>query len=95
MARTAKRKNLKEWSQQVRNRDGHCIACERTDHLNSHHILPKESYKEIMFDIMNGVTLCPSHHKFGKYSAHKNPVWFIKLLKELCPEQWSWAEDHV
>lgn len=91
MARTEKRKKLSEWSQKVRNRDERCVVCGRTDHLNAHHILPKENYKEFMYEVLNGVTLCPVHHKFGKYSAHKNPIWFTEFLKKSNNDQLEWA----
>lgn len=95
MARTAKRKQLLEWSRQVRERDEKCIVCGRTDHLNAHHILPKETYKEFMFEPINGACLCPTHHKFGKYSAHKNPIWFAEFLKNFNLMQYNWAIEHV
>jgi hypothetical protein len=94
-ARTAKRKSLSEWSKSVRARDRWCIICRRTDHLNAHHILPKETYKDFMFEMLNGVTLCPTHHKFGKYSAHKNPVWFSLFIGQFCREQYAWAVKNV
>lgn len=91
LARTAKRKQLSDWSKAVRARDEKCIVCGRIDHLNAHHILPKENYKEFMYEVINGATLCPTHHKFGKYSAHKNPVWFAEYLKNYSIVQWDWA----
>lgn len=91
LARTAKKKSLLDWSKKVRDRDQKCVVCGRTDHLNAHHILPKENYKEFMFELINGVTLCPIHHKFGKYSAHKNPIWFSEFLKIFNLEQYCWA----
>jgi hypothetical protein len=95
MDRTAKRKALSAWSKAVRDRDQKCVICDRTDHLNAHHILPKENYKEFMLDPINGITLCPAHHKFSKYSAHKNPIWFAKFIADKFPEQWTWAIAHV
>jgi hypothetical protein len=96
MDRTSKKKKLSEWSLSVRARDGKkCVVCNREDFLNAHHILPKENYKEFMYDIMNGITLCPSHHKFSKYSAHKNQVWFAEFLRTYCKEQYKWAIANV
>jgi hypothetical protein len=94
-ARTLKRKNLSEWSKKVRQRDGKCIVCESNNHLNAHHILAKENYKNFMFEALNGVALCPIHHKFGKYSAHKNPIWFSKFLQDHCIDQYIWAQANV
>lgn len=96
MARTSKSKKLSEWSHSVRERDGKkCVVCGREDFLNAHHILPKENYKEFMYEIVNGVTLCPSHHKFNKYSAHKNQIWFSKFLQDNRKHQYKWAMNNV
>lgn len=48
-----------------------------------------------MFELLNGVTLCPTHHKFGKYSAHKNSIWFAKFLKNNRKNQYDWAMENV
>lgn len=95
LARSAKRKALLTWSKNVRARDAKCIVCGRSDHLNAHHVLPKEAYKEWMFEEVNGVTLCPSHHKFNKYSAHKNPIWFAHFLQQFRTDQYEWAVEHM
>lgn len=95
MARTAKRKGLSDWSKEVRDRDKSCIVCNRDDRLNSHHILAKENYHELMFETQNGVALCPFHHRFGKYSAHKNPIWFSKFLQDHRPNQYKWAIENM
>jgi hypothetical protein len=96
LARTAKRKSLADWSKKVRERDGGaCIVCGSASTLNAHHVLPKENYHEFMYEVINGVTLCPTHHKFGKYSAHKNPIWFAKYLQEFRCEQYNWACKNV
>lgn len=95
LARISKRKGLIEWSRKVRDRDEKCVVCGGILHLNAHHILPKENYKEFMFEVLNGITLCPTHHKFGKYSAHKNSVWFACFLKENCLEQYQWAVENM
>lgn len=92
LARTKKRKSLSDWSKAVRDRDNNmCAVCSHTEHLNAHHILPKENYKELMYEIINGITLCPSHHKFSKYSAHKNAIWFYDFLKKNKEAQLEWA----
>ncbi len=96
LARTSKRKQLTEWSLAVRERDGKkCVVCGREDYLNAHHILPKENYKEFMYELINGVTLCPTHHKFGKYSAHKNQMWFAVFLQKNRKTQYTWATKNI
>lgn len=63
--------------------------------LHAHHLLPKERYPEFKFEPVNGVALCPSHHKFGRYSAHRNPIWFVVWLRRHRPEQYAWAKAHM
>jgi hypothetical protein len=75
-------RQFKEWSLKVKERDGFkCCLCSKTENLNAHHILPRE-IKEFRFDIDNGITLCPSHHKYSlEISSHRNPfvfyTWFL------------------
>ena len=90
----AKRKYLKEdreWSKQVRERDQGCVVCGKTDgHLSAHHIIP-EKFPEFKLTLINGVTLCYTHHLGGKFSAHKNAVWFTNWLKTHKPYVYEWA----
>lgn len=83
-------KRLEQWSKQVRDRDGNrcqITGCLNTKRLNAHHIIPEE-YIETKYDLMNGITLCPSHHTFGKLSAHKNAIWFAKWMYQNKFEQY-------
>lgn len=52
---------------------------EGVTYINSHHIEDRSNYA-LRFDVLNGIALCPSHHEFGKDSAHRAPVWFIDWL---------------
>lgn len=85
---------LSAWSREVR-KGGKCEVCGRTDYLNAHHILPKESYKYLKLHPMVGICLCPTHHKYGPYSAHKNPIWFVKWLRQNDLEKFQFAMKHV
>jgi hypothetical protein len=85
-----KRKLFKEWSNAVRV-VGKCEVCSSTTRLNAHHILDRKYYHAYRFDVNNGICLCPSCHKFGKFSAHKNPIWFVRWLKANKPEQFVWV----
>jgi hypothetical protein len=91
--KTLNREALANWSKEIR-KTGKCLACERTDHLQAHHILAKEVYKEFKLDLMNGVPLCPTHHKFCRHSAHRNPVWFCRLLELFASDKLKWAFTH-
>lgn len=89
-----RKKALKLWSELVR-AVPKCAVCGRSDKvLNGHHILPKERYRELMFEVRNGISLCQYHHKFSKFSAHLNPVWFSEWLRVNRPEQFEWVIAH-
>ena len=71
----------KKWSQKVRERDKVCQVCFNSNKkLNAHHIIPK-NFQEYRHSLDNGITLCVHCHNFGKFSAHKNPLWFSNWLK--------------
>lgn len=62
----------KEWSKTIKDYYGNkCIICGSNKLLNAHHIIPRE-FQETRWDTLNGVPLCISHHKYSKFSAHKN-----------------------
>ena len=91
-----KTKEDKEWSRKVKERDGfkcQINGCEKT-RLNSHHIIPWQ-YKETRTDLMNGITLCVSHHTFGKKSAHKNALWFSNWLRENKPDLYNYLMEKI
>ena len=49
--------------------------------LNAHHLVPRQ-FIEYRLEMDNGITLCVHCHNFGKFSAHKNPLWFANWLKQ-------------
>lgn len=63
--------------------------------LNVHHLLPKERYPEFKTAVVNGITLCPRHHKWDRFSAHRNPVWFTLWLRANRPEQFKWCKANM
>lgn len=87
-ARIEQRKKLQTWSKNIRSA-GHCEVCSTTVNLDAHHILPKEMWKHLKFELWNGVCLCKKCHKFGRFSAHKNPIWFAYWLKTNQPEKYE------
>jgi len=92
MQRTAKRKSLAQWSKDVRDRDGNkCVVCGKTEYIQSHHLIPKERFKQFMFEIDNGIALCPSCHKYGSYSFHRNPLWACDWLQKNRPQLYQAA----
>lgn len=76
-------KEDREWSKLVRDRDNNkCVVCERAEKLNAHHIIPKEN-KETRHALINGISLCPLHHRFSRtLSAHQHPLAFFKWMEK-------------
>ncbi len=82
-----RRKCLFLWSAQVKKNAGNqCEAwekkkrCEVTKRLNAHHIESYITNKHLRYDPKNGLCLCPKHHKFGWYSAHKSFVFMYEIM---------------
>ena len=74
------------WSEAVKKRAGHkCEVCGTSEGLNSHHIIGRTN-RTTRWDVRNGVSLCVSHHKFGRQSAHEDPLWFKEWLED---ERWE------
>jgi hypothetical protein len=71
----------KLWREKVLARWGSaCVVCGETKMPNCHHIIPKEMFPLLRYDPIDGIVLCPRHHKYGKFSAHRNPLWFVDIL---------------
>lgn len=50
---------LISWSQAVKKRDNYtCQVCGSKENVEAHHILHKNKYLELSFNINNGITLC-------------------------------------
>jgi hypothetical protein len=83
LERLEKKKNNKLWKevrQECISRDGGCIICGSKIRMSAHHLIPRE-IKELKYDPINLVTLCPKHHKFSlEISAHRNPLVFFAWL---------------
>jgi hypothetical protein len=76
-------KKDKIWSSEVKDKcHNMCVICGDTERLNAHHIIPRE-FRETRWLLENGVALCPKHHKWGLFSAHRNPYWFVNMLLEV------------
>ena len=74
------------WSEAVKKRAGYkCEVCGKDMGLNSHHIVGRTN-RTLRWDVKNGVSLCVSHHKFGRQSAHEDPLWFKEWLED---ERWE------
>ena len=91
----------KEWADKVKDRDGRkCVVCESlgiisTERLNAHHIIVRENH-ETKFDVMNGLSLCPTHHFFNRQiSAHNNPIGLFIWLEKNRPEQFNYCKSQM
>lgn len=93
--RIDRKKALANWSKQIRARDGKCMMCGKTEHLNAHHILAKEHYDAFQYEMWNGITLCAYHHKWSFHSPHKNALYFSRWLKVLFPEGYDEANKKL
>ena len=87
---------LNHWSKAVRERDENkCVICGKEKYIQAHHILPKRFFRNFALEIDNGISLCPAHHCFGKFSAHMNSVWFSEWLKNNRPELYKTALERL
>lgn len=76
------------WSQLIKERaGGACEYCGKKKRLNAHHIFSRSNFTT-RWDPDNGVSLCPSHHLLGIFSAHKAPLEFGEWIKEERGEEW-------
>ena len=65
-------KNLDEWRNAVKQRDGNvCRRCRFDLNLHTHHIMPKGKYPELELVVDNGVTLCGNCHSLLKGQEEK------------------------
>ena len=110
LAKLERKKKLKAWANAVLERDHECcvICGARKGDLyvnkkgktlkrviHAHHIIPKE-VNEFVYDVMNGISLCSTHHKYCKeISAHKNSLAFIVWLESYRPEQYNYLKDKI
>lgn len=90
-----RRRLMKLWTMAVHAQFGEkCAVCGSDYKPNAHHIESRIMFKGLRYDPMNGVLLCPTHHKFGKDSAHMAGCWFANWLKEHLPERYAYVIAH-
>lgn len=95
MAKRKIRKEDRDWAKKIKERDGECVICGAKEYLNAHHIIPRE-IKEFKYDLKNGITLCPRHHRFSyELSAHQNPLSFFMWLEQHRPMLLRYLRDKI
>jgi len=64
----------------IKNAGGKCEYCSRTDRPNAHHIESYSLNRELRYDPRNGICLCSTCHKFGRFSAHKSFIFMYRMM---------------
>ena len=66
----------------------------RPCYVNAHHVESRATNPRMRYDPLNGVLLCPAHHKFSRDSAHKGSIWFITWLFGRRRAQYDYIMTH-
>ena len=70
--------------------DNRCAVCDRSDGLNSHHLIPRQ-HEQTRYDMRNGICLCCNHHQFcPDVSPHQNAGGFLLWLETNEHERFRW-----
>lgn len=102
---TIRNRLMRLWVEKVRLLHGdRCAVCGRAYgdvdakgkecFLNAHHIDSRNTNPRLRWDALNGILLCPKHHKFSKNSAHKGSIWFITWLQKYRFNQYVYIMQH-
>jgi hypothetical protein len=61
-----------------------------------HHVIANtKKYKDLSTNPLNGVLLCPYHHKFSPDSPHQNAFYFIWWLKNNKLSQFEFLKAYL
>lgn len=92
------KKNIKirldyNWANIVKERANNCCEiCGSNKSINAHHVISRRILRT-RWDLRNGIALCSSHHFFGNFSAHSNPIWFLNWFKLYRPDDYKYLES--
>jgi len=86
------KKQLDETWKEIIHQKNRCEVCGSTYGLNAHHIIGRGNLN-LRWDIRNGCLLCIRHHKFGLFSAHENPIYFMNWLKNHRPDDYIYLKN--
>lgn len=88
---TIQNRLYKKWSMVVHELAGNrCEVCGAEGKLDAHHVQPRQICSGLRFDPRNGICLCPSHHKWGRESAHRGMLWFVDWFQHNRPEDYGY-----
>ena len=76
----------KLFSQFIRNRDGKCVRCGKTETLHCHHVISR-SCKATRWDEDNGISLCPGCHRNW---GHANPLGVSEFMRTRLGHERYW-----
>jgi hypothetical protein len=91
-----------EWVKAVKERDNY--TCQISGKylkdadpraLQAAHILSKENYPELKYDIMNGISLSYYYHKNAPISSHLDGFAFALWLMKNKPEQFKYLTEFL
>lgn len=87
-----RRRLMRLWTARVADEWGHrCAVCGSESTPNAHHLENRNTCRALRYDPMNGILLCPSHHKWGRNSAHKGGIWFADWLMRNHPDRFAYV----
>lgn len=73
-------------------RTGEGPSC--SGNLEAHHLISRGN-RATRHNVINGILLCSSHHKFSnKLSAHGAPLAFSEWLQTYRSRQWGWCSEN-
>lgn len=83
------------WTEAVHAEYGEkCAVCGSDYKPNAHHLESRTQFRFLRYNPMNGILLCPTHHKFGSDSAHKANIWFAEWVRTHAPEKYAYVLEH-
>lgn len=68
--------------------------CNKVKHLQAHHIESFALNKFLRYSLHNGIGLCPTHHKFGRLSAHKSFCMMFNLMTQKRKDDLDYLLEH-
>ncbi len=83
------------WSKLIREREENkCVICGAKENIQAHHLISRD-VKVLRHCLDNGISLCPSCHKFDRrLSAHRGAIPYALWLEEHRKSQHWWVMEH-